>query len=361
MSYLGVTISASGCFTEAKNTLYNKSLKAYFKLCKSFGENKPKVSTFFHIFDHTVKPVMLYGSEIWGTFNANKLKTDESFYKLCNEFLVEKLHIKASKYILGLNKRCTNAAVRGEIGRFPILFNIIINILKYWVRITESKDPLIREALHLSQEIYKNKKDSWLSNVYKILEFLGIKEQDILKKKNTFHKLIIKKLCFKYSICWEKELFNDTRKDPLQSNKLRTYRLFKSKFCFETYLNLDNQSSRNILCRFRVGMHKLEIEKGRHLNIQLSDRICKLCQEEVEDEIHFLLSCKPLESIRKPYINVITGNNQNISNYSLKDLFVWLLSNVTYPQFLYQGLNKGKRRHIRYNNLINIYIYKKNK
>ena len=294
ISYLGVTISASGHFTEAKNTLYNKSLKAYFKLCKSFGESKPKISTFFHIFDHTVKPVILYGSEIWGTFNTNKFNTDGSFYNLCNDFILEKLNIKACRFILGLNKRCTNAAVRGEIGRFPILFNIIINILKYWVRINESKDPLIKEALHLSEEIHESKKDSWLGNVYKIIEFLGLKKHDILKKKNSIKNIILKKLSFKYSTCWEKELFNDNRKNPLQSNKLRTYRLFKPKFCFESYLNLNNQSSRNTLCKFRVGMHKLEIEKGRHLKIQLSDRICKLCQEEVEDEIHFLLSCKKL-------------------------------------------------------------------
>lgn len=102
ITYLGVTISASGCFTEAKNIIFKKGLKAYFKLCKSMGEYKPSISTFLHVFDHTVKPVLMYGSEIWGTFSQGRLKSDDSFYKLCNDFLIENLNIKACKFILGL-------------------------------------------------------------------------------------------------------------------------------------------------------------------------------------------------------------------------------------------------------------------
>ena len=42
----------------------------------------------------------------------------------------------------------------------------------------------------------------------------------------------------------------------------------------------------------------LEIEKGRHQNIPLNERICKLCKLEIEDEIHFLLQCPILNSFR---------------------------------------------------------------
>jgi hypothetical protein len=43
------------------------------------------------------------------------------------------------------------------------------------------------------------------------------------------------------------------------------YRLFKNNFAFESYLDLDN-FNRNILIRFRISAHNLEIEKGRHQN-----------------------------------------------------------------------------------------------
>jgi hypothetical protein len=51
---------------------------------------------------------------------------------------------------------------------------------------------------------------------------------------------------------------------------------------FESYLDLDN-FNRNILIRFRISAHNLDIEKGRHQNIPLNERICKLCKLEIED------------------------------------------------------------------------------
>ena len=32
-----------------------------------------KIKTLLHIFDHTVKPILTYGSEVWGTFDPQKL------------------------------------------------------------------------------------------------------------------------------------------------------------------------------------------------------------------------------------------------------------------------------------------------
>jgi len=42
--------------------------------------------------------------------------------------------------------------------------------------------------------------------------------------------------------------------------------------------------SKNVLTKFRVGVHHLEVEKGRHLKIKYSG---KLCNEEVEEESTF--------------------------------------------------------------------------
>jgi hypothetical protein len=46
------------------------------------------------------------------------------------------------------------------------------------------------------------------------------------------------------------EIFND-RPGKQYGNKLRTYRLFKNNFAFESYFDLDN-FNRNILIRFRI-------------------------------------------------------------------------------------------------------------
>jgi len=72
----------------------------------------------------------------------------------------------------------------------------------------------------------------------------------------------------------------------------------KINFVLKKYLNLEEFKTRNILTRFRVGMHQLEIERGRFFNINVEERICKLCKKECEDEIHFLLDCDKLGSVR---------------------------------------------------------------
>ena len=67
--YLGVMLNASGSFSDAKEELYKRGLKALFKMYKCFEGHKPKIKTLLHVFDHTVKIILTYGSEVWGTFN----------------------------------------------------------------------------------------------------------------------------------------------------------------------------------------------------------------------------------------------------------------------------------------------------
>jgi hypothetical protein len=70
---LGVYLRSSGSSAEAKEDLYKRGLKALFKSKKSFNLYQPKIKTLLHIIDHTVKPVLLYGSEVWGTSMVNKI------------------------------------------------------------------------------------------------------------------------------------------------------------------------------------------------------------------------------------------------------------------------------------------------
>ena len=125
--------------------------------------------------------------------------------------------------------------------------------------------------------------------------------------------------------CSKSCIFND-RPGKQYGNKLRTYRLFKNNFAFESYLDLDH-FNRNILIRFRISAHNLEIEKGRHQNIPLNERICKLCKLEIEDEIHFLLQCPTLNSFRTEAMQQISDICKNFATLDNKSKFIWLLSN----------------------------------
>ncbi len=72
--YLGLTFISSGKFQQCKLELFKKSLKASFKLQSCLSSTNPSISTLLHLFAHTVKPILMYGSEIWGMFNFDSVK-----------------------------------------------------------------------------------------------------------------------------------------------------------------------------------------------------------------------------------------------------------------------------------------------
>jgi hypothetical protein len=91
------------------------------------------------------------------------------------------------------------------------------------------------------------------------------------------------------------------------------------------YLESLPYSERNIFTKFRIGVHNLEIEKGRHKNLPEHIRICTLCNCEVEDEIHFLMRCTKLKTFRENHLGCIFKSYPNAEK--LNDTFIWLMSN----------------------------------
>jgi hypothetical protein len=74
-------------------------------------------------------PILLYGCEIWGTFNTFSAKfrhvvQNLSFDQIYCKQKAELLHQNCCKYILGVHKKSTNFAVLSELGRFPLLMSL---------------------------------------------------------------------------------------------------------------------------------------------------------------------------------------------------------------------------------------------
>ncbi|MEW8547928.1 MAG: hypothetical protein AB2693_30855, partial [Candidatus Thiodiazotropha sp.] len=111
---------------------------------------RPSIKTSMHIFDHTIKPILLYGSEIWGVFNpaSSKFRNGISLDKIFNNTEAEKLHIKFGKFILGVHRKSVNFAVMSELGRYPFYIDIIKSMLKYWYRLENlDQHSLLHDAL----------------------------------------------------------------------------------------------------------------------------------------------------------------------------------------------------------------------
>ncbi len=140
--YLGIIFNNNCTFHSAIENFKNKGMKAMFKLFKSFGNMTPNIETSLHLFDAMVKPILLYNSDVWGPIVCNLdklLENGTSKTLLYYRFPFEKLHMKWAKYILGVNSKSTNIAVTSELGRYPLITEIIVNAVKYWFRMKNAK------------------------------------------------------------------------------------------------------------------------------------------------------------------------------------------------------------------------------
>ena len=66
--YLGVNVSNSGKFSVAEKNLSLKANRALFSIKQSIFDKSLKASAILHIFDVLIKPIALYGSEIWNPY-----------------------------------------------------------------------------------------------------------------------------------------------------------------------------------------------------------------------------------------------------------------------------------------------------
>ena len=86
--YLGISFTAGGAFTHAMYTLAGRAGTANFNLNKylfQFIHLSPK--HILELFDKLIKPILDYGSEIWGFLNAN---------------VIERVHLRFCKNLLGV-------------------------------------------------------------------------------------------------------------------------------------------------------------------------------------------------------------------------------------------------------------------
>ena len=86
------------------------------------------------LFCTLVKPILLYGSELYGTHN----------YKV-----IEQFHLKFLKRTLNVKQSTNTCMVYAEMGQFPLSMNIKVNLMKQWFKIIPcDKEKFIWHAYH---------------------------------------------------------------------------------------------------------------------------------------------------------------------------------------------------------------------
>ena len=87
-----------------------------------------------------------------------------------------------------------------ETGRYPYMFDIVVNMLKYYKRLCTSDDILLRNDFKESSAAQDQDKFLWIGCVKTIMKFLDLDIFALSKAK--FKQSIINKLKSVYNMVW---------------------------------------------------------------------------------------------------------------------------------------------------------------
>lgn len=316
--YLGVVIVPSGSFSKAAKRLANRGGKSYIswntiveqKISQAFNVNLK-----LKLFDTLTKPVLLYNSEVWAVYDKVFSKSGPCDRLWSNNKMFEKIHRKFCKQTLKVQRRTSNLASLAELGRYPLIINVIQSIMVYWNRIKDGcSNSLVNEALLMQHELHQTGHSMYLKNIENLCKLIG---------KNSFKGNEVKVSLY--------GMYEDYFKKCVQEGKLELYGHLKKVYRKEGYLTSStlNSKQKRALVKCRISAHKLPIETGRFENRNRAERLCTKCSiGEVGDEFHCLFKCTDKNTLqsRKEMMSSLTKLNPQIDKLPERNLFVYLLS-----------------------------------
>ena len=218
---------------------------------------------------------------------------------------IECLHYKFCKFSLNLPKESSTSIALAELGRFPITIYIWTQMVKYLMRFQKgTNNPILDDAFQCA----KANETRWYQTIQTLLQINGLgyaleipntidreKFPELFKRRCTdiYYQTTMSKLK-------KSPKFNYYYNMVFKQNDKNTYK-------YQPYLDkIKNVEHRATYTRLRCSAHMLEEEKGRQLNLDRSDRICKQCvKPEIENITHFLMRCNKFKNERKILIDIL--------------------------------------------------------
>ena len=269
---------------------------------------KINITTFFHLYDCQVKPMILYASEIWGNNT---------------QYILEKVHMFAAKKLLGVSSKTPKQLIYGELNRYPIEIDCKVKTLKYWLKLQEMEEDRIPKQAYLRDEREMHvHTQSWCKEIKNMLESNGY-GYIWINKGTTFPKSFVKN--FKQRLV--DQFWQGWHTKIQERERYKTYRNIKDNHEIEKYLtNVNITKFRKILTKLRLGI--LDLNNNKQFLDKNAEVKCH-CGYEKEDERHFLFYCPTHKYYRDKYIHKhwpnasqmqlkeIIGNNDEEKNQDL--------------------------------------------
>ena len=332
--YLGIIIDKKRNFSTAKDELCSKATRAYFSIKKHFNfYNNTTPKTLIKLYESMIQPILLYGSEIWGIFGWRKNEKESiKQYILNNKHTFEQLHSKICKNALGVHRNATDILVKAELGRLPLMANVIQYTYSYWQHIANaSKDTLLYQLLVHMKTQHQKGQTNYYSRLHKLLSVLN-SPCLIIKCNNRQSITNARRLRKTFGNIYEQYFFQtmEARANRTDSGgRFEIYNKIKRNYHTEKYLSMNNSKLRRCITNIRISTHCLPIEYLRKYNVDRKARLCSLCNKgQLGTEIHTLLHCDntTVSQLRHELFQKLYEINTQFLKLSPENKLIYLLS-----------------------------------
>ena len=248
-------MTSSVRYTYAREILSKKATKVLSVIKRSLSTTAT-IAIKTKLFNALVKPVLLYGCEIWGP----ELLSYPTLFDTCKS-TIEQVHIKFCKQTLNVPWYTENNACSAELGRYPLSIDIKAScpIFSSGQRLRHSwNNVLLREAFQYATKytpftnVLTNEE---ITRKYQVKEPLLVTQHARLAIKNT--RFAIKKTLRNQYL---KNRLATQNSSSATSREKFTHKEVKRNYQFEDYLTIvKNPAHRISLTRLRLGCHVLRI------------------------------------------------------------------------------------------------------
>ena len=296
-TYLGIVLSNAGHFKPAIEDLCSKAIKAYHAIRKDFNFHngtRPRVIT--KLFDILIAPILTYNSEVWGCFGWRRNDIRNLKRHLFNHRLTfEKLQSLMCKMVLGVKRHVSGVSAKAELGRYPLMGQIIKRIFSYWQHVIKAPTcSLLHKSIQESIAADRAGYASYYTRIKGLLFFLEIPEY-IYAVPDSKTKQYSGVLRSKFNRMYEKHFFDNL--EP--SGKTELYHKVKKVYRYEKYLDFELAPSiRRNITFIRLSGHCLPIQYMRTRGVPRNQRLCTLCDKnKLGTELHIMVQCKNIKIV----------------------------------------------------------------
>lgn len=292
--YLGIYLARTASYFKTKKHIADQANVALFSLLRKIRHLNLPIDLQIDLFNKTIKPILLYGCELWGAGNVD---------------VIERVQLKFLKHILHLKKSTSSFMIYGELGVYPLIVDIQSRMVSYWTKLVVHGTNIIATTLYhtvFSLNEQGKLKTKWLDNIKHLVSsngYANIWDRPTEFNPKWFTGSFKQKLKDVYVQNWNSTV--------TRSSSGQNYRIFKDTFEMNNYFTFLPNSKCRLLTAFRTRNHHLPIEVGRWSSIPINDRICTLCNNGVGDEFHYVLECESVNEQRKEYIKAYYRRNPN--------------------------------------------------